>query len=71
MTTNEAIRYFGSKRALWEFLELRGKRMTIYQWGDRPPMPRQYQLELLTNGHLRADDYRRRKTYDKAARPAQ
>jgi hypothetical protein len=28
----------------------------IYQWGDTPPMGRQYELEVKTGGKLKADN---------------
>jgi hypothetical protein len=27
----------------------------IYAWGERPPMSRQYELEVKTEGELKAD----------------
>ncbi|CAB4215750.1 DNA-binding transcriptional regulator Cro, partial [uncultured Caudovirales phage] len=27
----------------------------IYQWGEKPPMSRQYELEVKTEGTLKAD----------------
>lgn len=64
MKTTEAIAYFGSKRDLWEALELKGQRGTIQNWKGKPPMAVQYELELITNGHLRADGYESRRIYD-------
>jgi len=53
MNTKEAIAYFGSIKALAD--ELKVWPQTIYQWGDHPPMGRQYELELKTKGELKAD----------------
>lgn len=53
MTKNEAIQHFGGVSALARALGI--NRWAIYQWGDRPPEGRQYQLELMTGGALKAD----------------
>lgn len=53
MTTKEAIAYFGSIKALAD--ELKVWPQTVYQWGERPPLGRQYELELKTRGELRAE----------------
>jgi hypothetical protein len=59
MDTQEAIDYFGGRKGLYKALELGGY-PAIGAWGPRPPMGRQWQIELITNGNLRADDYARR-----------
>lgn len=51
MTTKQAIRHFGSTLKL--AMALRIERQAIYQWGDSPPLLRQYQIEKLTNGKLK------------------
>lgn len=53
MKTQEAIDYYGGIRQLAEALETWPQ--TIYQWGDVPPMGRQYELQIKTNGKLMAD----------------
>lgn len=53
MTTLEAINYFGGKKGLARALDIWPH--AIGRWGDRPPMTRQYQLEVLTKGELQAD----------------
>lgn len=53
MTTKEAIDYFGGIRQLAEALKTWPQ--TIYQWGDVPPMGRQYELQIKTEGQLVAD----------------
>jgi hypothetical protein len=53
MTTKEAIKHYGSIKALADALKVWPQ--TIYQWGERPPMSRQYELELKTKGELKAD----------------
>ncbi len=52
MTTQEAIDYFGGRRQLAEVLGVWPQ--VIYAWGEEPPMSRQYELEVKTNGALRA-----------------
>jgi len=53
MTTKEAVDYFGGAKALADALGTWPQ--TIYSWGDRPPMGRQYELEIKTGGKLKAD----------------
>ena len=53
MTTREAIDHFGSVKALADALRIWPH--SVYKWGDRPPMLRQYQIEIVTQGGLRAD----------------
>lgn len=53
MTTNEAIEHFGGVRPLAEALQVWPQ--VVYQWGDCPPMGRQYELEVKTGGALKAD----------------
>lgn len=53
MTTDEAVKHFGSQQALARAIGC--KQPAISQWGERPPMLRQYQIQLLTDGALMAD----------------
>lgn len=53
MTTDEAIEYFGGVKKLADALDVWPQ--VIYAWGDKPPMARQYELEVRTEGELRAD----------------
>lgn len=53
MKTQEAIEHFGGLRKLAEALDVWPQ--VIYQWGDTPPMGRQYELEVKTGGKLKAD----------------
>jgi len=53
MTTKEAIEHYGSVKELAAVLGIWPH--VIYRWGDRPPMARQYELEVKTNGALKAD----------------
>ncbi len=54
MTTKEAINYFGTIKALASAIGIWPH--AVYKWGDRPPLPRQYQIEVITKGALKADD---------------
>lgn len=53
MKKNEAISHFGSQAALARALGVH--RAAVNAWGDHIPIGRQYQLEILTNGQLKAD----------------
>ena len=53
MKTSEAIDFFGSKAAVAAALGL--KTPSVYEWGEFPPQLRQIQLEMLSNGKLKAD----------------
>lgn len=53
MTTQEAITYYGGKKQLADALGVWPQ--VIYAWGERPPMARQYELEVKTGGVLKAD----------------
>ena len=52
MTTKEAIDHYGSIKELAAALGIWPH--VIYRWGDSPPMARQYELEVKTNGRLKA-----------------
>lgn len=51
MTTKEAIEFFGSRAELARKLEIYNGAIT--QWGDEPPMARQWQIQVLTKGKLK------------------
>jgi hypothetical protein len=53
MKTEEAIAHFGSLKKLADALNVWPQ--VIYQWGETPPMARQYELEVKTGGKLKAD----------------
>ncbi len=53
MTTKEAIDYYGSIKKLADVLGIWPH--VIYRWGDYPPNGRQYELEVKTNGALKAE----------------
>jgi hypothetical protein len=54
MTTADAIQHFGSIKDLANAIGIWPH--GIYRWGERPPMLRQYQIERLTAGELKADE---------------
>ncbi len=54
MTTKEAAKFYGSQVALARALNIWPT--AVSQWGESPPRLRQYQLECLTGGRLKADD---------------
>lgn len=54
MKTKDAIKHFGNQRKLCDALELKA-RQTIHSWGEYPPIGRQYQIEVITNGVLKAE----------------
>jgi hypothetical protein len=53
MKTEEAIAHYGTLKKLADALGVWPQ--VIYQWGDTPPMGRQYELEVKTSGVLKAD----------------
>jgi len=53
MTTSEAIDFYGGVQKLADALGVR--RQSVWKWGDRPPKGRQYELQAITGGALKAD----------------
>jgi len=53
MTTKQALEYFGYQASLARSLGV--KYQAIQQWGEYPPIGRQYQIEVLTGGALKAE----------------
>ena len=51
MTTKDSIKFFGTGIELAKQLNIKPE--AVYQWGDEPPMLRQFQIEQLTNGELK------------------
>jgi hypothetical protein len=53
MTTEQAIKYFGSRKemALALGIGLHG----TYKWGDNPPPLRQFQMQKISNGKLKSN----------------
>lgn len=54
MLTKEAIKYYGTVKLLADAIGTWPH--AVYKWGERPPMARQYQIEVLTKGALKADE---------------
>jgi len=52
MKTQEAIQFFGSPDRLKAALQLPTRKV---RWGEHPPLERQYQIEVVTNGALKAE----------------
>lgn len=52
MKLGDVVDYFGSKKKLSEALGISGP--AISRWGDEIPLARQYQIEVITNGKLKA-----------------
>jgi len=53
MTTTEAINHFTSRKLMAEALKIGV--FGTYRWGQNPPILRQFQIERLTKGKLKAD----------------
>ena len=53
MTTQEAIDFFGGQRKMAEALKITTQ--ATFQWGERPPMLRQFEIERISGGKLKAD----------------
>lgn len=54
MLTKDAIAFFGTQAKLARALGI--TRQSLKSWGDVVPLARQYQLERLTDGRLKAPD---------------
>jgi len=54
MTTDEIIRHYKTQEAVAKALGI--TQSAVSQWDERPPMLRQYQIQVVTRGELRADD---------------
>jgi hypothetical protein len=53
MTTKEAVKFFGTVQKLADALNI--KQPAVSQWGEYPPIPRQYQIQVLTKNKLKAE----------------
>ncbi len=51
MTTNQAVKHFGTKSKLAIALGIKPE--AVCQWGEKPPKLRQFELEILTDGRLK------------------
>lgn len=52
MKTVEAVAHFGNRVRLARALGIEPS--AVSQWGEQPPRGRQFQIELLTRGQLKA-----------------
>jgi hypothetical protein len=52
MTKKQVFDHFGGARKVAETLGI--ATASVYQWGDRVPLLRQYQIEKMTKGKLKA-----------------
>lgn len=52
MKTKQVIEHFGSVRAVADALDIKAVQ-SVYDWGDEPPIGRQYQIQVLTKGKLK------------------
>jgi len=53
MKTSEAIKHFGSAAALARALGVRPP--SVSGWGEYPPVTRQFQIQVVTKGKLKAE----------------
>ena len=53
MTTKEAVLHYETPANLAAALGITVH--AIYQWGEKPPFLRQYQIELVSDGALKAE----------------
>lgn len=53
MRTQEAIEHFGSIKKLADALGIWPQ--SVYLWGPRPPIARQYEIQVKSGGKLLAD----------------
>ena len=52
MKLSEAVAHFGTEAEMARQLGIRPQ--AVYQWGGKVPMARQYQIQLMTKGKLKA-----------------
>lgn len=54
MTKKDVIKWFGSEKAVADALGLWPQ--AVYKWPEQIPKLRQFQIERLTKGELKADE---------------
>lgn len=52
MTLNEAIEHFGSKKGIADALDV--NKSTVTNWGEKIPIGRQFEIQVITKGKLKA-----------------
>ena len=60
MTTEEAVKFFGSKAGIARALGCQPS--TVTMWGDEPPRSRQWQIQVLTKGKLKVSPEVKKRT---------
>lgn len=53
MKTKDAIKWAGTVRRLANRMQI--STMTIYKWGEYPPIAKQCQIEVISHGELKAE----------------
>ena len=53
MKTREVFQFFGNGAQTAKQLGI--SHAAVYQWGERPPIMRQYHIEAVTRGRLKAE----------------
>jgi len=53
MKKEDAIKHFGSQSKLAQALGI--NKQAVHQWPEIVPIGRQYQIEVITNGELKAE----------------
>jgi len=53
MKTQDAVKHFGTYAKVGEALGI--SKQAVFKWGEKVPPRRQYEIEMLTDGALRAD----------------
>lgn len=57
MKTTDVVKYFKGKSKAASALKLGCIKSIYSNWGEYPPIARQWQIELLTNGELKSESY--------------
>lgn len=53
MTTEQVLAHYGNQMKVAGILNI--SRQAVNGWGERPPLPKQYELEVKSGGALKAD----------------
>jgi transcriptional repressor of cell division inhibition gene dicB len=53
MNMDEVLTYFKNKNQIAKALKI--QRQSVQKWGDKVPAKRQIQLQIITNGELKAN----------------
>lgn len=55
MNMQQLVEYFGNQRAIAKALNTSDQVVSMWKVKDRIPLGRQYEIQILTGGRLRAD----------------